>query len=165
MPVRDVVRYPAAVLKTPTEPLTPGTEADALARDLVDTMRSSPHSVGIAATQIGVGRRMFVLDVTGHKKAVSQHGLVVMMNPIVLSRDDSDVAREGCMSVPDFTGDVRRALNIVVQGEQPDGTTFTVEADAFEARALQHEIDHLDGLLFLDRIESPSALFRRKQYR
>lgn len=165
MPVREVVQYPASVLKTPTELLEPGPEADALARDLVDTMRSSTHSVGIAATQIGVARRMFVLDVTGHKKARSQHGLIVMMNPLVLSREDSEVAREGCMSVPDFTGDVRRALRLVVRGQRPDGGTFVVEADAFEARALQHEIDHLDGLLFLDRIESPNALFRRKSYR
>jgi peptide deformylase len=165
MPEREVVRYPASVLKTPTESLEPGPEAEALARDLVDTMRASAHSVGIAATQIGVGKSMFVLDITGHKKARSQHGLIVMMNPEILSREDSEIAREGCMSVPDFTGDVKRALRIVVQGQRPDGETFVVEADAFEARALQHEIDHLAGLLFLDRVESPNALFQRKRYR
>lgn len=165
MPEREVVRYPASVLKTPTQPLEPGPEAEALARDLVDTMHASAHSVGIAATQIGVAKSMFVLDITGHKKANSQHGLIVMMNPMILSREDSDVGREGCMSVPDFTGDVRRASRIVVKGQRPDGETFIIEADAFEARALQHEIDHLSGLLFLDRVESSNALFQRKRYR
>ena len=164
MAVRDVVRYPNPVLKQRLPELTPGPEAEALARDLVDTMRASTHSVGIAANQIGVASRMFVLDVTGHKKAQSQHGLIVMMNPVVLHREDTEVAREGCMSVPDFTGDVRRALRIQVQGRSPDGSEFVVDADAFEARALQHELDHLDGLLFLDRVESPTALFQRKRY-
>ena len=165
MPVREVIRYPNAILKTRLRPLAPGPEAEALARDLVDTMRASSHSVGIAANQVGVDARMFALDVTGHKKAHSQHGLVVMLNPVVLHREDAEVAREGCMSVPDLTGDVRRAIRIVVQGERPEGGVFVVEADAFEARAFQHELDHLDGLLFLDRIESPTAVFQRKRYR
>lgn len=165
MPVRPVVRYPDPVLKTPTAVLEPGEVADALARDLIDTMQASPACVGLAANQLGVGQRMFAIDVTGHKKAMSQHGLVVMMNPVVLHREDGEVAREGCMSVPDFTGDVRRALRIVVQGQTPTGDPLTIEADAFEARALQHEIDHLDGLLFLDRVESPSSIFSRKRYR
>lgn len=164
MPVREVVRYPDPILKQRLLDLTPGQEADALARDLVDTMQASPHSVGIAANQIGSAGRMFVMDVTGHKKARSQHGLVVMMNPQILHVEESEIAREGCMSVPDFTGDVRRALRMTVQGQRPDGATFIVEADAFEARALQHEIDHLNGLLFLDRIESPTSLFQRKRY-
>jgi len=162
--IRDVVRYPDPILKQRLPELQPGPDAESLARDLVDTMRASAHSVGIAANQIGIAHRMFVLDVTGHKKAKSQHGLVVMMNPIVLHREDSEIAREGCMSVPDFTGDVRRAQRLVVQGQSPDGSVLVVEADAFEARALQHEIDHLDGFLFLDRVESPTSLFQRKRY-
>jgi peptide deformylase len=164
VPVREVVRYPNPILKQSLQLLTPGPAADALARDLVDTMQASSHSVGIAANQIGVNARMFVMDVTGHKKARSQHGLVVMMNPQVLHREDTEVAREGCMSVPDFTGDVKRASRIAVQGQRPDGSVLVIEADAFEARALQHEIDHLEGLLFLDRVESPTALFQRKRY-
>ena len=77
----------------------------------------------------------------------------------------SDVAREGCLSVPDFTADVRRATEVVVEGLTRSGEAQTVEASGFEARALQHEIDHLDGLLFLDRVESLSRdVFRRKNY-
>lgn len=164
MAVREVVRYPAPILKQRLPELAPGPEAEALIRDLVDTMRASAHSVGIAANQIGVAARAFVLDVTGHKKARTQHGLVVMLNPVVVHREDSEVAREGCMSVPHFTGDVRRTQHLIVRGLTPDGTERTIEADAFEARALQHELDHLDGMLFLDRVESPTALFRRKRY-
>ncbi|HEX9776128.1 MAG TPA: peptide deformylase [Actinomycetota bacterium] len=165
MAVLPVVRYPAAVLKTRAEEIEPGAEAEALARDLVDTMRASPACVGIAAPQVGAGVRAFCMDVTGHKKAVACHGLVVMINPVIVSTAGATVTREGCMSLPDFTGNVRRAAEVVVEGRLPDGTPLRIETDAFEARALQHEIDHLDGLLFLDRVASISAdLFPRKRY-
>jgi peptide deformylase len=137
----------------------------ALARDLVDTMRASPHSVGIAAPQIGVSERAFCIDVTGHRKARSCHGEVVLFDPEVLELEGGEVGREGCMSVPDLTGDVRRATRIVVRGVTPEGRVRTIEADAFEARALQHELDHLDGRLFLDRVVSPDRVFARKVYR
>ena len=165
MAVRPVLHYPHAVLKTAAASIEPGPGAVALALDLVDTMRASPACVGIAAPQIGEGVRAFCMDVTGHKKARSQNGLVVMLNPSIVSRDGAEVLREGCMSVPDFTGNVRRSERIVVEGVSPAGDLIHLEADAFEARALQHEIDHLDGLLFLDRVSSlTSDLFARKRY-
>lgn len=157
--------YPAAVLKAAAVAIRPGPEAEALARDLVDTMRASPACVGIAAPQVGVGARAFCLDVTGHRKAKSCHGLVVLLNPVIIAHEGSEVAREGCMSVPDFTANVGRATKIVVEGLTPEGAARVVEADAFEARALQHEIDHLDGFLFLDRVASlASDVFPRKRY-
>jgi peptide deformylase len=163
--IRDVVRYPAAVLKTRAADLEPGARAQALCDELVETMRASPACVGIAAPQIGEGFRAFCMDVTGHRKARSCAGLVVMMNPVIVARDGREVAREGCMSVPDFTGNVPRATSVVVEGLDRAGEPLRVEADAFEARALQHEIDHLDGLLFLDRVESATSdVFRRKRY-
>ena len=166
MAVRDVVRYPAAVLKTPADDLPPGDEARAVAADLVETMRASPACVGLAAPQIGLGVRAFALDVTGHRKAQSSAGLVVMCNPEIVAHDGSDMAREGCMSLPDFTGNVRRAEWVRVRGVSPDGDEIVVEADAFEARAFQHEIDHLNGMLFLDRVVSMTAdVFERKRYR
>src|SRR4051794_26334744 len=128
-------------------------------------MRASPACVGIAATQIGVGVRAFAVDVTGHRKARSCHGEFVLFNPEVLLAHGPFVAREGCMSVPDLTGDVPRATTLVVRGLAPDGTDRVLEVDAFEARAVLHEIDHLDGLLFLDRVVSGEAVFRRKVYR
>jgi len=164
--VRDVVRYPAAVLKSPAATLDPGPEAEAIAADLIETMRASPACVGLAAPQIGLGVSAFALDVTGHKKARSCAGLVVMINPEIVAHDGSELAREGCMSLPDFTGNVRRAQWVRVRGLSPAGETVEIEADAFEARAFQHEIDHVNGLLFLDRVVSmTSDVFERKRYR
>jgi peptide deformylase len=139
--------------------------ARALAADLVDTLRASPACVGLAATQIGVGLRAFAVDVTGHKKARSCHGEVVLFDAEVLLAHGPVMGREGCMSVPDLTGDVARATTIVVRGLTLEGVERVVEADAFEARALLHELDHLDGLLFLDRVSSHESLFRRKVYK
>lgn len=139
--------------------------ARALAADLIDTMRSRSACVGLAAPQIGVSVRAFVIDVTGHRKARSCHGELVLFDPEVLLATAPVLAREGCLSVPDLTGDVPRASTVVVRGLSLEGGARVVEADAFEARALLHEIDHLDGRLFLDRVTSADRLFRRKVYR
>lgn len=166
MPVRPVVRLPDPVLTRPAEACGAlDDELIALGVDLVDTMRVSPGCVGLAANQIGVGRRAFVVDVTGHPKARSSHGTVVMFDPVLVAYSGAELAREGCMSVPDLTGDVPRPTLVVVQGLGVDGETVEIEADAFEARAFLHELDHLDGKLFLDRVPGPSAVFQRKVYR
>ena len=165
MTARDVLRYPHATLKSPAAPLEPGPDAERLAADLLDTMRASPACVGIAAPQIGVRARAFVLDVSRHKRATSNHGLVVMINPSIVDHDGRDVMREGCMSLPDLTANVGRATTIVVEGATPAGESVRIEASGFEARAFQHEIDHLDGMLFLDRVASLTAdVFQRKRY-
>jgi peptide deformylase len=166
MPIRPVVRLPEPVLKRAAAPVAEiDDEARALAVDLIDTMRASPACVGLAAPQIGVGLRAFAVNVTGHKKAKSCHGEFVLFNPEVLLAHGPLVAREGCMSVPDLTGDVPRATRLVVRGLTPEGADRVLQVDAFEARAVQHEIDHLDGLLFLDRVTSADAVFKRKVYR
>jgi peptide deformylase len=164
--IRAVCRLPDHVLKVPAEPVDPlDPEVVALATDLVDTMRVSPGCVGLAAPQIGVSLRVFAMDVTGHKKARSCAGLVVLANPVLRSADDPRAAREGCMSVPDFTGDVRRPFRVSMTGVAPGtGEAVSIDADAIEARALLHELDHLDGLLFLDRVLGPHAVFDRKRY-
>ncbi len=167
MPVRPVVRLPDPVLKRMAEPISEiGPEELALAADLLDTMEASPSCVGVAAPQIGVSRRAFCVDVTGHKKADSCHGALVLFNPVVLVAAHADLAREGCLSVPDLTGNVARATEVVMQGITPEGATRVIEANAFEARALLHELDHLDGMLFIDRVGSLATdVFRRKRYR
>jgi peptide deformylase len=166
MAVRPVLALPEPVLKQVAAPFGAiDDEARALAADLIDTMRASPACVGLAAPQIGVSRRAFVVDITGHKKAVSCHGEFVLFDPEVLLAHGPDLAREGCMSVPHLTGDVTRATRIVVRGFDQEGRDRVIQADAFEARAIQHELDHLDGLLFLDRVASHHAVFRRKTYR
>lgn len=162
--IRDVRIYPDPVLKRVALPVgAVDDDARALARDLVDTMRAHERCVGIAANQIGLLRRCVVVDVTGHKRAVSCSGLIVLFDPVVEMQSGAEVAREGCLSLPDLTANVRRATNVSVRGLTEEGATRTVDADAFEARALLHEIDHLEGVLFLDRVSNlETDVFRRR---
>jgi peptide deformylase len=157
---------PGDVLATPcvaVDPLDPAVVQ--LAADLVATMRVSPGCVGLAANQVGVGWRVFSLDVARHPKARTTHGAFVLVNPVVVAASRNERGREGCMSVPDFTGDVRRATRMTVAGVLPGtGEELTLTTDAFEARALQHELDHLDGLLFLDRVAGAHAIHPRTTY-
>ena len=164
--VLPVVTAPASVLSTPSGPVDPTDPAVIrLAADLVVTMRVSPGCVGLAAPQVGVGRRVFCVDVSQHPKTRSHHGTFVLCNAEIVSASRNEKAREGCMSVPDFTGDVKRATRLVVRGQLPGtGEEVTVEAEAFEARALQHEIDHCAGLVFLDRVAGAHAVYPRKTY-
>jgi peptide deformylase len=160
---RPVLVLGDPLLKRAAKPVG-GVDAD-LAADLVDTMRVSPGCVGLAAPQIGVERRAFVLDVSGHPQGRPNHGLLVLFDPELVEQEGAEVRREGCMSVPDLTANVRRALRVVVRGMDPEGRPRTIEATGFEARAFQHELDHLDGLLILDRVASLRGdVFPRKTY-
>jgi len=130
-------------------------------------MQAGPGSVGVAAPQIGAGLRVCVVDVSKSRHGKdNHHGLLAMVNPEIIVRSGSAVMREGCMSVPDYTGDVERATGITVRFlDGQSGAQQEVAASGFEAVAIQHEMDHLDGVLFLDRVVSISTgLFRRKNY-
>lgn len=165
MAVHAVYRLPEPVLKLRAEEM--GEDRDeALIEALVDTMKASPACVGLAAPQIGVSRRVMVVDVSGHPKATTSHGLVVMIDPAIVEMSGRKAGREGCMSVPDLTANVARATSVVIAGRTPDGDERIIATEGFEARAFQHEIDHLDGLLILDRVASLATdVFRRKTYR
>ncbi len=166
--IREVVRYPDTRLKTVCEPVGGSGPLDdattQLAQDLLDTMGSFPGCVGIAAPQLGELVRMFAIDVTGHRRAVSCAGRIVLVDPVVVARSGNVSMREGCLSIPDWTGNVRRAERITVEARGMDGEPLTIECDAYEARVVLHELDHLDGLLFLDRVRSARDVFPRKQY-
>lgn len=164
--VLEVVRAPAPVLSTVGAKVdAAATETVQLAADLVATMRVSPGCVGLAAQQVGVAAQVFCVDVTEHAKARTTHGTFVLCNAEVVSTSRNDKAREGCMSVPDFTGDVKRGSRLVVRGQLPGtGEEVVFATDAFEARALQHEIDHCQGLLFLDRVAGAHAIYPRQTY-
>ena len=163
--VRPVVTAPDQVLATPAATVDPrDPEIVRLAADLIATMRVSPGCVGLAAPLIGVPARVFAVDVTGHPKAKITHGTFVLCNAEVIEASQWQKAREGCMSVPDLTGDVKRAGRVVVMGHLPGGGEVQVTTDAFEARAVQHEIDHCAGLLFLDRVAGAHAVYTRKVY-
>jgi peptide deformylase len=157
--VREILHYPDPALKEVCPPAQ-AREAERVAADLIETMRSFERCVGIAAPQIGELTRVAVVDVRGHPKAETDNGLLVLVNPRVVAAEGGEVAREGCLSLPDVTANVRRATGVVV--EHAGGRT---ECLGFEARCVLHEIDHLDGVLFLDRVESlVDDLFRRRSY-
>jgi peptide deformylase len=164
--VRRVVRAPDRVLSTPGRDVDPTDPAMIeLAADLLATQLVSPGCVGLAAQQIGVAARLFSVDVSGHAKTRTCHGLLVLCNAVVVSATRRERGREGCMSVPDFTGDVARGRRLVVSGQLPmTGESVEVVTDGFEAVALQHEIDHTDGLLFLDRVSGPHGVHPRRTY-
>ena len=164
--VLPVVTAPAAVLSAPSVEVDPADPAVVqLAADLLATQRVSPGCVGLAAPQVGVGWQVFSVDVTGHSKARTLSGPLVLVNSRVVEASRWEKGREGCMSVPDLTGDVRRAARLTVSGLLPgSGEELVLATDAFEARALQHEIDHCAGQLFLDRVAGAHALYARKVY-
>ncbi|MDT4992009.1 MAG: peptide deformylase [Actinoplanes sp.] len=161
-----VVTAPAPVLGVPGAAVDPADPAIVqLAADLLATMQVSPGCVGLAAPQVGVGAQVFSLDVTQHPKTATSHGVFVLCNARVVEASRWRPGREGCMSVPDLTGDVKRASRIVVEAVLPgSGEPVRITTDAFEARALQHEIDHCAGKLFLDRVAGAHAIYQRKVY-
>lgn len=165
MAVRPILLYPDPILKQVAAPVDQ-LEAPivAIIQDLVDTMVDSGHSVGVAAPQIGKLWRIVVVDVSQSKLGKdNNHGLLEMVNPDIIEKSGSKMMREGCMSVPDYTGNVTRAEQIVVEFADRSGQLRVIQASGFEAVAIQHEIDHLDGLLFLDRVSSlKTDLYRRK---
>lgn len=165
--VRSVVAAPNPVLGRVGIEVNPtAQDVVRLAADLLATMRASPGCVGLAAPQVGVGAQMFAIDVTGHPRAQIVHGELVLCNAKAVEASRWRPGREGCLSLPDLTGDVKRATRLVVDGTLPGtGERVRVETDGFEARAVQHEIDHCAGLLFLDRVAGAHAVYPRKVYR
>ena len=155
--IRDVLVYPHPALKQVASEVHDAAEIARVARDLEDTMDAFGHCVGLAATQLGEMLRIVVVDVSGHRKAPSSNGRLVLVNPRIVGAEGAEVGREGCLSIPDLTANVRRATRIEVEAGDR-----RIVSEGFEARCLQHEIDHLDGLLFLDRVDSLTAdVFRR----
>jgi peptide deformylase len=168
MPAQKILTFPHPLLKKRSHKVEVlDAQIQGLITDLIDTMKEGPGSVGVAAAQIGVSLRACVVDVSESRHGKdNNHGLLVMLNPEILSSSGRSIMREGCMSVPDYTGDVERATLITVKYMNQQGEIRTVEASGFEAVAIQHEMDHLDGILFLDRILSlKTGLFRRKSYK
>jgi len=162
---RQVLTYPDPRLARAAEPVQHfDDELRQFIADLTETMYAGPGGVGIAAPQVDRLQRIVIVDVRP-KLGDACHGLMVLINPELIAWEGMAVGREGCMSVPDFTGNVIRAERIQVQAQDGEGRDRFYECEGFEARAVQHEMDHLDGLLFLDRLVSRKTdLFRRKQY-
>ncbi|HEY3266511.1 MAG TPA: peptide deformylase [Armatimonadota bacterium] len=162
MAVLPVVVYPDPRLKTVCAPIEPGDETIRIARDLLDTMNSVP-GVGIAAPQIGELTRIVLVDAARNPRQDPGHGLMVLVNPVIVASDGKQVFKEGCLSVPQYLARIRRAQCVTVEAFTPEGKPLRIDAEGFEAVVLQHEIDHLDGVLFLDRIRDMKRdLYERK---
>jgi peptide deformylase len=163
MAIREIKKYPDPVLRKKTTAV--GAIDDDLCRlidDMVETMHAAP-GVGLAANQVGVPLQVAVIDIGSHEEEEKKHPLIVLINPEIVSQEGAVVAEEGCLSVPDFTEKVKRAARVKVRAKDRAGKTFELDADGLMAKALQHEIDHLNGVLFIDRL-SPikKSIFRRK---
>ena len=161
MALLQILKYPDSRLYTVAAPVAQVDDAvRALVDDMAATMYAAP-GIGLAATQVNVHKQVIVMDISESKDQ-----LLVLINPEITKWDGYEMGREGCLSVPDYTGNVIRANNIVLQAFDQHGERHEYEMEGFEARAVQHEIDHLDGLLFLDRVVSRrSDIFKRKVYK
>lgn len=165
MAVLKILCYPDAHLKQISSPVEQfDSELRAFVEDLEETMRAGPGGVGIAAPQVGRFERIVIVDISS-KPTMPNHGRIVLINPEITRWEGMAMGREGCMSVPDFTGNVIRAEWIQLTAFDEFGNKHDYHCEAYEARAVQHEVDHLDGMLFLDRLVSRHTdLFQRKVY-
>ena len=160
-----VLVYPDERLKRISNPVTEfNQELRDFIADLEETLRAFPGCVGLAAPQVDRLQRIVIVDVSS-KPDIPHHGRLILVNPEITERQDEAVGREGCLSVPDYTGNVARAGRIRLRAQDTEGKQLEFDCEGYEARAMQHEIDHLDGQLFLDRLVSRRDLFRRKVYK
>jgi peptide deformylase len=147
--IRPILRYGEQPLHRPAADVTAfDAGLERLIDDMIETMYAAP-GIGLAATQVGVPQRVFVADVSaGHDR----NGLIVLVNPAIVEREGMQLEEEGCLSVPGFNATVVRPARTVIQGFDRHGEERTIEGKGLLARAFQHEMDHLDGLLFVDRL-------------
>jgi len=159
-------RFPDPILKRSAQFIE---RVDADVRKLIErmaaTMCAHPRCVGLAAPQVGSSLRIAVMDSSRNPKVTESRGLIVLVNPHVTAAEGVVLQREGCLSIPDFTANVRRAARVKIRAHDQDGRSQEFWLEGFEAIIAQHEIDHLDGKLFLDRVANLKAdVFRRKTY-
>ncbi len=163
MALREIRKFPDPVLRRKTDRVTSINGAiERLIDDMVETMHAAP-GVGLAANQVGVSLQIAVIDLSTREEKEKHHPLLVIVNPEILSLEGSVVEEEGCLSIPEYAEKVKRASRVKVRAQDRTGKIFELEAEGLLAKALQHEIDHLNGLLFIDRL-SPlkKSIFKRR---
>ena len=166
MAVMEILTLPDDRLKEESEPVEAfDASLRAFIADLEETRSVGPAAVGIAAPQVGHFQRILIVDCSTTRKPVPNHGHLILVNPEIVHWEGYEIGREGCLSVPDYTGNVIRATHINLKAQDPYGQSLEFEMEGYEARAVQHELDHLDGMLFIDRLVSRRTdLFQRKVY-
>ena len=163
MALREIRKFPDPVLRRTTDRVTNinGT-IERLIDDMVETMHAAP-GVGLAANQVGVSLQVAVIDLSTREEKEKRHPLLVIINPEILSLQGSIVEEEGCLSIPEYAEKVKRAAKVKVRAQDRTGEIFELEAEGLLAKALQHEIDHLNGLLFIDRLSTlKKSIFKRR---
>ncbi len=161
MAVLNIKKYPEDVLKKKTKPVIEfGSELQKLIDDMIETMYAAP-GVGLAANQVGVSKQVTVIDVSSRDETSS---LIVLINPEIVYVEGEESSEEGCLSIPEYTTIVKRAEIVKVRGLDRNGAPIEIEAGGLLARALQHEIDHLNGFLLIDRIGRIKREFFKKRY-
>ena len=163
MALREIRKFPDPVLRRKTDRVTNinGT-IERLIDDMVETMHAAP-GVGLAANQVGVSLQVAVIDLSSREEKERRRPLLVIINPEVLSMEGSVVEEEGCLSIPEYAEKVKRAARVKVRAQDRTGNIFELEAEGLLAKALQHEIDHLNGMLFIDRLSTlKKSIFKRR---
>jgi peptide deformylase len=147
---QEIVKFGADVLRAPCKSVGDFDEnLSGLIDDLFDSMRAA-EGVGLAAPQIGFSLRVLVIDVSSQQP---EHGPIALINPSIVVTEGEQIGEEGCLSFPNLYGDVKRYEFVKVEAIDKEGQTFSTEGSGFYARALQHEIDHLNGILFVDHLK------------
>jgi peptide deformylase len=165
MAIRTIRVYPDPVLRTKTARVKKiDGSLDGLIQDMVETMHAAP-GVGLAANQVGVSLQLAVIDLSSREDAEDRHPLLVFINPEIISQEGAAVEEEGCLSIPDFSEKVKRAAKVRVRAQDRTGKTFEIEAEGLLAKAFQHEIDHLNGLLFVDHLSPLKKSIFKRRYR
>ncbi len=166
MTILQVLEYPDPILKQVSKEVTSfDSSLETFLKDFIETLNSHKYCVGLAAPQVESLQRIVAIDISRARKPHPNNGLLILINPKILESSNFKIVREGCLSIPDFTANVKRAMKIKVQFQNLKDKTEELETNDFEAHAIQHEMDHLDGILFLDKMANPASdLFRRKQF-
>jgi len=161
MSILEIKKYPDEILKKKSSPVENiDGDLQRLIDDMVETMHAA-FGIGLAAPQIDVSKRLIVVDVSTKEE---KYPPIVLINPEIIETDSFIDSEEGCLSIPGYISTIKRAEKIIVRGLDRDGRPLQFEADGLFARAIQHEIDHLDGILFVDRMSYIKREFFKKRY-
>jgi len=162
MPIFEIRKYPEKILK---EKAAPVESIDSHIQHLIDGMIETMHALrglGLAANQVGISKRLSVIDTSIREE---KRPLIVLINPVIIEKEGMIEAEEGCLSIPGYMTTIKRAERVYVRGLNREGKTIEIEGTGLLARALQHEIDHLDGLLFIDRMSPIKREFFKRRYK
>jgi peptide deformylase len=162
MAILEIKKYPEKVLKQKAKPVTSfDEELQTLIDSMIETMYAAP-GVGLAAPQVGKSKRLAVIDISSRE---DKFPLIVLVNPVIVTCEGEIEFEEGCLSLPEYTAKIKRAEKVVVNCLDREGKAMEIEATDLLAVAMQHEIDHLDGMLLIDRISPIKREFFKKRHR